>query len=258
MPSSLKGHYPVLTSDYFYKFAFKNRKFFLYEKDTVCFLKEQQDLLKYIPNYIYRHFYFKSEVLNPVLNEDEQFAFASEILSALENFGKKENLTLEELPLLVEGLTFLKNLFGDTVFEECKKRAEFILSTNVFRVGFAHGDFHSKNIMKKNNHPVMIDLDCFRKRSIQEFDAIYFILQSIVDLNFPMQWYDGMAVFESNLTNNERYNQFLAKFIDISHWKDILFLVCLDRFGQEYRYVLDIRKFQADKIKPVLNFFGLL
>lgn len=256
LPSSLKGHYPVCTKDFFYKFALKNREFFLYEKSIVKFLTEYPELKACISEYAYGFFHYKAELLDTISDEAECFSAAKEILTVLKKYGKKEKIMIQELPFVKDGICIIGLLFGEEIRNMCQIKAECILSQQVFRIGFCHGDFHDKNIMKKKGQPVMIDLDCFRKRSIQEFDAIYFVLQSYVDYTVVPTWFDGVDLFEEKI-QRPLLKDFLNDFVEPSILSDLFFLFFLDRIGQDYKYEKRTDVFPSEKIRNNLEYFNV-
>lgn len=89
-------------------------------------------------------------------------------------------LKLNDCTQIKEGLRCISGDFGLGVAGLMKASVENFLLNSRYTIGFVHGDFHSRNIMKDRfGNPKIIDLDCIRFNGIREFDALYFALEQV-------------------------------------------------------------------------------
>lgn len=163
----------VLTSNYLYKIQLygdnirkdlRNRKLFsVYEQTLMSPLKIQ----KRIPLTI------MMPILRPPAKNEEAACY---ILNKLKEVGHEAVFSVNDYPLLMDGLKILKSCDGGRKISE--KFYKFLQEQKgaIIRVGIVHGDFHRDNIMCKDNMPVLIDFDCSRNNDIQAIDALYYIL----------------------------------------------------------------------------------
>lgn len=87
-------------------------------------------------------------------------------------------LLLEDCPQMEVGARYLEEKLGWEKAMAVQQYAAAFLACGLYKVGLAHGDFHSRNIMKDAAGGArMIDLDCVRFRSVHAFDALYFALE---------------------------------------------------------------------------------
>lgn len=262
LPSSLTGHCPVLTEDSFYKIVYQNFEFFYFEKANIEFINNlYPDLAKFIPDYQYEKNYFKIDALSPVEDPGEQVIAAEKLLSELARYSKKEKINPNSMEYIVEGLKILKFLFGNKGSEKylkVKNRVEKIFESNEYNLGPAHGDFHSKNIMKKQKSGgtfefLMIDFDCFRRKSIQEFDAIYFLVQCIADASEKIWWHGALIQLDEQISKNSEYKHFFEKFVDFNQLQDLKFLYFIDRVGQDQKYFKNYKDAPKEDILKTID-----
>ena len=120
---------------------------------------------------------------------------------------------------------------------------------SILKVGFCHGDLHTRNILKdKNGNYKIIDLDCFRPVGLRDFEVIYYVVELL--------WLENSLSWWNNLFELRKNNQFEIYFnylnLDLD---DILPLFLLDRFSQDLKYV----KFEEYQIEEIFDaFFKLL
>ena len=78
----------------------------------------------------------------------------------------------------------------------------------------------------------MIDFDCVREKSIQEFDCLYFVTQMLIDFDFEnIGWYQAIG------KDISEYNDFISLFVnEMKNISDLKFLYLLDRVGQDMKY----------------------
>lgn len=110
---------------------------------------------------------------------DEALPFALAIQKALATASTERcRLLLEDCPQIEVGVRYLEKQLGLEKAMAVQQFAAAFLACGQYEVGLAHGDFHSRNIMKDAAGGVrMIDLDCVRFRSVRAFDALYFALE---------------------------------------------------------------------------------
>lgn len=87
-------------------------------------------------------------------------------------------LSLADAPQMLRGLEVLEGLYGEALAARVRARVEVFLAAGDYHLGFAHGDFHSRNLMlDRHGAPRLLDLDCIRLNGVQEIDALYFVLE---------------------------------------------------------------------------------
>lgn len=243
MSSSLHGHYNLMTEKKFYKIILKNQKFFLEEKQAIANISiHYPEIAQIIPQYQYEDFLFhkillrKTQILEPIINESEQYEIAKEFLVLFRKYSIKKNINPEEMPYVIKGLEVVKNLVDDKIYQIIKITSENFLKNNLFYVGFCHGDFHSLNLMKDKEKKYLIDLDCVRENSLQELDAIYFIIQKIIDDTSGIWWYQALKIFKEKVYSNIKYQNFLTQFLEADIFL-LSLIYFLDRTGQDTKYL---------------------
>lgn len=87
-------------------------------------------------------------------------------------------LELADCPQIAAGLHCIETEFGTEIAHTLQARTEVFLTRAQYTTGLAHGDFHSRNLMRDETGGCrLIDLDCVRFSGICEFDALYFALE---------------------------------------------------------------------------------
>lgn len=247
LPSSLIEHYPLIAGNKFYKFAFRNEEFFYFEKSNIQYLKNLNGVAKYIPEYEYHFKYFKTDKLNLIKNKDEHLKYAEEILTAFKKYGEYKYTKLEDLEFINKGLLLIKAITNEKTYQHYKNRVVDILSKTKFRIGICHGDFHPKNLLKNDKSPILIDFDCVRKSSIQEFDCLYFVVQSMIDYDYENIWWHKAITYDIS-----GYHDFVSKFIDNSiNMEDLKLIFSIDRIGQDSKYY---PKIQNNPINDIIEY----
>ena len=260
--SSLKGNYNFISKDKFYKIVIYNKEFFKKEIYNINFIqKNHQSLIDFIPKYNYvnsKLFILAScSLLDDPIN-DKQYCYAKIILQKYNNFSRRNNFKISSMSNFNNGLEIINNIYKlnnkQNICEEIKKILDNFLSNELFNIGPCHGDFHSKNILQNDQNKVfLIDYDCFRTESIQELDALYFIIQKIIDDNPGIWWHEAIHDFENKFLNKEKqYQEFLSKFIT-QDLNKIILLYFLDRIGQDYLYDKSIDNLNHELIIKTTN-----
>ena len=87
-------------------------------------------------------------------------------------------LALADCPQITAGLYCIETELGPETARSLQARTEVFLAKGQYTMGLAHGDFHSRNVMRDEKGVCkLIDLDCVRLAGISEFDALYFALE---------------------------------------------------------------------------------
>ncbi|MCX6235980.1 MAG: hypothetical protein NTY07_00250 [Bacteroidia bacterium] len=260
--SSLNGYYIVTTSDFFYKICTANIEFFLYEQKSISIIKNKfPDISALVPQYNYKTLFFnklrimQTKILAPIIDEKESLVTAKIVLIVFRKYGEIKLITIKDLYYVAEGLKIVKYLCNETAYDEINSHINQFLAENKFYIGPAHGDFHSKNILKDGQNKYVIDLDCFREKSLQEFDALYFVVQLISDKNI-ITWHRALCKLLVNDFKNEKFNEFLNYFIGNKNLVSLSLLFFLDRIGQELKYYRKIDNLPVNIILQTINFFG--
>lgn len=259
-PSSLAGHYNLMGADTFYKIAVKNKSFFKEEAESIVnIIKKYLQIGEIIPEYEYKSFcnntilLRKSAILEPIENEEESYKTAEEFLKIFRKNSLNKSITSDEMPYLKKGLDIIKCMEGEEVFQKTSKLVDDFLQNNLFNIGFCHGDFHSKNLMKNSAKKYMIDLDCIREKSVQELDAIYFLIQKIIDDTPGIWWYEASRLFIIKVEMHPRYKNFLTSFLDVNKISLFILIYFLDRIGQDSKYLNCIDELPKREIVKTLK-----
>lgn len=87
-------------------------------------------------------------------------------------------MAVSDSPELLTGIAIIAELYDDPTTRAIRRQVEGFLASGDYHLGFAHGDFHSRNIVLDDlGAPRLVDLDCVRLNGIQELDALYFVLE---------------------------------------------------------------------------------
>lgn len=143
----------------------------------------------------------------------------------------KVRMQVVEFAELVEGLNVISNVYGELVSQRIFKIVDFYLKYGKYHIGFAHGDFHSRNIVLDEFHrPRLIDLDCVRFCGVQELDAIYFLVEQEWSKS-GTPWYETIALYLKNGLSPEGFVFLNSLGVEYTLGLSVTFLV--DRIGQE-------------------------
>jgi len=260
LPSSLEGFYIVTTKNTFYKISTKYNSFFIYDNDSIIKIrKKYPDISSIIYQYSFKKYFFseliimKSKKMDIIADDKEAIFFAKKILLRFRKYGKLDKISVDELFYLKEGLKILKKIISNQKFEQVHQYISDFFERNLFHIGPSHGDFHSKNILKENNKYYVIDFDCFREKSIQEFDAVYFIVQLITIKN-NITWFEALHKLLDKDYSNEEYNSFLNSLIFTENFNVLALVFFIDRIGQEKKYLTGRGKLPLDYINQTVKF----
>lgn len=142
-----------------------------------------------------------------------------------------QSMAIEDSAELASGIEVVTSLYGNSTSEIIRKHVESYLGSGDYHLGFAHGDFHSRNIMldELGAHK-LVDLDCVRFKGIQELDALYFVLE--------WEWSRSGKLYYSTIvdflrgTVSTQCQEVLGKFgVRSSFTFAVTYLI--DRIGQE-------------------------
>jgi len=245
LKSSINGYYIFLAKNGFYKVVLRNHEFLRRELKNLNYIHTNlPSVAPFVPEYRFDTFLFgkiliqRGEVLEPVLGKKEQYRFARKILTVLQQMGVRRHSCLDELTNVKKGLDWIQGLLDGDVFRALQRRVADVLENNVFSIGPCHGDFHSRNFMRKGTRDLIIDLDCFRSASIQELDGIYFIVQRIIDDIPGTWWLETIEFLQERRSFEQADADFLNGIYGLGSWSGALMLYFLDRLGQDLDYGL--------------------
>lgn len=237
--STIKAHgsYIVIGDGYAYKVGLRKLNHIKFE------FNQRNAVLKIWPNlkdifaeleYFHGGFYsFLRIPLYRKISLNDSYFFAIEIYQIFKNYQTTFNRhkLLQNLNFINEGFKIIQNHASEKQYEIIKSNVQNFILSGEFTVGAAHGDLHSRNIMlDKEGNIKLIDFDCLRKNSIQEFDALNFILEFIWSKT-NTQWFEtvigvlSMLHFDHFVDLSEKFGLKRANFICILYF--------LDRIGQE-------------------------
>ena len=125
--------------------------------------------------------YLTSATCSSVNGPDAVLQRASSLFKIMRTCGQRmeRGFALTQLPQIRCGIEELSRLYGKRVGALLDARLTQFAGKVELDVGFAHGDFHSRNMMiAPDGQPKLIDLDCIRREGIQQFDALNFVLEA--------------------------------------------------------------------------------
>ena len=253
--AAVTGHYNFLKKENFYKIVIKNKKFLVEEKTNIEYIKENYYFIyEFIPEYIYKEYYNglvhirSADVLEQIYDKQPLYIMAREFLQLFRTTSLYEKANFAHLHQLRRGIAIVREISGEDTFMFWQNTVNKILLENNFHLGFCHGDFHALNIMHENGVKRLIDLDCVRIQSIQEFDAIYFIVQEIIYDEKNIWWHEALKILPQKLTSVEKYHNFLSEFVCLDKLNLLMPLYFLDRIGQDLLYCNSIDELGSEKL----------
>jgi hypothetical protein len=221
--------------NYCIKLAISSKSTIRKEYKIFSKLRDEYFILREIlPNYIFIQYFFisalRSEFLNKV-SSVESLAFAIKVQKKFNSIKFSDHiLHLSDCPEIIKGISQFDSHFGSKTSNKLKKIATNFLSSGKYHVGLIHGDFHSRNIMIDNSGLVkIVDLDCFRFKSIREFDALYFALEEEWSANKNLWHY---SLIDCLRGKKKKINNLLKSF-NIEWCNNLGIVFFLDRIGQE-------------------------
>jgi len=140
-------------------------------------------------------------------------------------------LVLSDCPQIEDGLHQIEAEFGGETALALQGSTEMYLARGEYTTGFAHGDFHSRNLMRDASGACrLIDLDCVRLQGIIEFDGLYFALEQEWSISGQL-WTETLAeCFRSQGCNIATS----MKAFSIEWSNELGIAYFLDRIGQEW------------------------
>jgi hypothetical protein len=137
-----------------------------------------------LPNYQILDGWFINALLCERMTKVESSKAPPLAIFIYEMLGKSavldRKLTLQDCPQIKAGLDRLAEDYDEKIVRQLRVIAEKFLLSSWYTSGMAHGDFHSRNIMKDRfGNAKLIDLDCFRVKAVREFDPLYFALEQV-------------------------------------------------------------------------------
>lgn len=158
---------------------------------------------------------------------------AARLYGSMRNCGRRADAAqrFAASPEVSAGMQVLADLYGADIVPLLEARLARLASAGTCNVGFAHGDFHSRNIMLDGAGAVrLIDMDCMRQDGIQELDAVNFVLEEQWSRS-GRQWYEQIDVYlrdEAPAAGRQALQRF-----GVPVSSDLAWLYLLDRVGQE-------------------------
>jgi hypothetical protein len=245
LPSSIDGHYRFLTKNRFYHIVIKNKKFLREEKENIELISEKYNkIYTFVPRYKYVNAFNdlviikSSDILTEINDREQLFCFATQFLYTFRFYSKIVFfIDVHNLQYLDKGLNIIKSICDPHIYFNIMGLTIFFLSNIRLHIGFCHGDFHRRNIMEYNGKKQLLDFDCVREYSIQEFDAIYFIIQEIIfDMKNNICWFESIKLFMKIIDKKKAYKEFIKQFVNLNDLDKFLLLFFLDRLGQDSKY----------------------
>jgi len=143
-------------------------------------------------------------------------------------------LTLPDAQELLAGIELIAEVYDAPTSGTIRRHVEAFLASGDYHLGFAHGDFHSRNIVLDDHGGArLVDLDCVRLNGIQELDALYFVLEWEWSRR-GRPWYETIVDVLQGTTSRELITMLSASFgVQASFGLAATYLV--DRIGQECR-----------------------
>jgi hypothetical protein len=162
-----------------------------------------------------------ADVLAPAVDLHSQFTTPT---------AAQRRLALSDCPQIQAGLHYMEAEIGEEAARAMQQLVVNYLADEKYEVGLAHGDFHSRNIMRDSAGGCrLIDLDCIRFQGIREFDALYFALEQEWSVSGQL-WTETLGDCLTGAGDNVR--KCMAAF-DVA-WSDGLGVAFfLDRLGQD-------------------------
>ena len=201
--------------------------------ERIC--KEYPILLSILPDYKIKGNAFVSYLSTALYNGVDlsgSIILATRLFKIISECRKcQKRLQIIESAQLVAGLEIISQDYGDAASQRIHQIVDTFLENGKYHLGFAHGDFHSRNIVIDEHHmPRLIDLDCVRFCGIQELDAFYFLMEHEWSVS-GNPWYETILRYFKGEISDEAI-AILNKFgIGYDHGLAVTCLV--DRIGQE-------------------------
>ncbi|WP_172425946.1 phosphotransferase [Sulfuricaulis limicola] len=195
------------------------------------------DLMEFMPNYRMQRSscvsYLSMNSYKPV-SAEASLEIAQGIYKKLRSGGRATTkLEIPDTDEIQAGLKLIASIYGDSAAHRVQKIVAAFLDGGKYRIGLAHGDFHSRNILVDiHGNPRLIDLDCVRFRGIQDFDALYFVLELEWSIS-GTPWYETIVNYLKGDIPESARSVFERFGIEYSHGLAVSCLI--DRIGQDYK-----------------------
>jgi hypothetical protein len=244
---------------HFYKIS-RRKELIESEKRHLLDIKNFGLLSKYtIPLMFYKKFGYyivKTEKKSPIFDDEEAFKVADEVLKVFRMYEiENEKADLKKFLEINLGIEIINKLCGNESNSICREQIDKLSQDTRIHLGPAHGDFHSRNILKdENNNYFLIDFDCFRKLNVQQFDAIYFVIEHLA-LKNSINWLSQLCLIIENRQQFTRHEHQLLSNFDANVRISLYFAFFLDRIGQESKYVKTVWDLQYMEILDTMNRF---
>lgn len=178
----------------------------------------------------WRLFALQCERLTSVASQDA-LPLAVDIQKQFDAVGiVQRRLALSDCQQIQAGLRYMETEFGRDTACAMQQLVMDYLAHGHYAVGLAHGDFHSRNIMRDAAGGCrVIDLDCIRFQGIREFDAVYFSLEQEWSTNGRL-WTETLGDCLAGAGDNVRKCMVV---FDVAWSSGLGLAFFLDRLGQD-------------------------
>jgi len=165
-------------------------------------------------------------------------------------------LAVSDSQEILTGIDVIAELYDAMSAGATRRHVEAYLASGDYHLGFAHGDFHSRNIVLDDfGAPRLVDLDCIRLNGIQELDALYFVLEWEWSRS-GRPWHDTIVDMLRGTTSEEQQAMLRTGFgVEASFGLAVTYLV--DRVGQEGRN-FGVRWYTRAALDPAVARIGAI
>lgn len=168
--------------------------------------------------------------------------------------GDGVRMAVSDSQELLTGIDIIAELYDDPTTRSIRRHVEAFLATGDYHLGFAHGDFHSRNIvLDERGAPRLVDLDCVRLNGIQELDALYFVLE-LEWSRSGRPWHDTIVDMLRGTASKEQ-QAMLRNWFGVEGSFGLAATYLVDRIGQEGRN-FGIRWYTRAALDPAIARIG--
>lgn len=230
------GTIKVFTNNYFYKIGFFSTNINI-EFKNYCLIKKKYTLLSdVLPEIIFSHYFllnFMKIKKYELVPYAESIKFGVEFLKLLRKYGEEKTFNISKYKNINRAISLCGILYGNTFEKKLKFCVENILSVP-WMVGPVHGDFNLENmVFKKDEKPLIIDLENFTEEGLQALDAFNFLID-VKKKKSDQQWQDIVKELISSNLINELDRSFID-FLD-HDLNQVAILYILNKLGYDNDY----------------------
>jgi hypothetical protein len=166
----------------------------------------------------------------------DSLGYASGAYRLMRSFGGAHGaqMAVSDSQELLTGIDIIAELYDDPTSRTICRHVEAFLATGDYHLGFAHGDFHSRNIVLDDRGVArLVDLDCVRLNGVQELDALYFVLEWEWSRS-GRPWHDTIVDMLRGTASKEQ-EAMLGNGFGVEGNSGLAVTYLVDRIGQEGR-----------------------